>query len=141
MNNSFSMEKFRIFLIICKWFGSILTIGLHFVAFWKKSSKNCTKYSRPPIKKPKNYRAFQIRCARKVYGKNSLINKAYFLVYFNFSTRTKIYINDFLLYHELFINKVGSSWQLQQAPNHEKVAFLQGSPLNSPFLVEFLEPF
>ena len=87
------------------------------------------------------YRAFQIRCARKVYGKNSLINKAYFLVYFNFSTRTKIYINDFLLYHELFINKVGSSWQLQQAPNHEKVAFLQGSPLNSPFLVEFLEPF
>ena len=66
---------------------------------------------------------------------------AYFLVKVNSSTRTKIYINDFVLYHELFINKVGSSWQLQQAPNHEKVAFLQGSPLNSPFLVEFLEPF
>ena len=28
------------FLIICKWFGPIWVIGLHFVAFWKKSSEN-----------------------------------------------------------------------------------------------------
>ena len=42
------------------------------------------------------------------------------------------------MYHQLFINEVGSSWELQQAPALEKVAFLHGSPLR--FLVKFLEP-
>ena len=65
---------------------------------------------------------------------------AYFVVYLNIWTQTKIYINDFLLYHELFINKVGSDWELQQGPTLEKVTFLQGVQVNSPFLVEILEP-
>jgi len=87
------------------------------------------------------YRVALLEFATKIYGINSLINMAYFMVYLNIWTRTKICINDFLLCHELFINKVGSSWELQQGPTLEKVAFLQGSSLNSSFLVKILEPF
>ena len=119
----------------------MIAILVQTIAFLRKnwSRDNCNFYSDGDFKQLIQIWPLRLLFNRDFYQAGE--SKAYFLVYFNFSTRTKIYINDFLLYHELFINKVGSSWQLQQAPNHEKVAFLQGSPLNSPFLVEFLEPF